>query len=55
MGYVENMITLLVSIFLILLVTGAVFLLRESGKHEKSNPKINICFDDMKAKEIGRR
>jgi len=55
MGYLEFMINLLVTFFLIFLVAGAVFLFRKLGKHEKSNPKINICFDDMKAKEIGRR
>ena len=55
MSYLALMITLLISFFLIFLVAGAIFLFRKSGKHEKPNPKINICFDDMKAKESGRR
>jgi len=55
MGYLEAMITLLVSFFLILLVVGAAFMLKNLGKHEKPSPKINICFDEMKSKEIGRR
>lgn len=47
------MITLIaiVSIFLVLLV--AVFLLRNN--HEMLNCEINICFNEMKAKEIGNR
>jgi len=53
MGYREGMITLIaiVSIFLVLLV--AVFLLRSN--HEMLNCEINICFNEMKAKEIGNR
>jgi hypothetical protein len=55
MSYIAAMITLLVSLFVIFLVAGAIFLLRKSGKPEKPNPKINICFDEMKGKESGRR
>lgn len=55
MDYLADMITLLVSFLLILLGVGAIFLLRKSGSHEKPNPKINVCFDDMKARETGRR
>jgi len=46
---------LIISVSVLFLAAGSVFIFKNFSKSKKSGPWINVCFDGLKARESGKR